>query len=546
MRRLDIAGLLLSVASSAFAQHDHARPPAGGPVRLLQDLGQYTHPVRTRSPEAQRFFDQGLRLAYGFNHDEAERAFREAARLDPSCIMAWWGVALVLGPNINWPMDEEHHRAAWAAISEARKLLPQAAEPEAAYVRALAQRYAADPAADRAQLDRVYATAMRELSQRYPDDPDAAVLFAEALMDLRPWHYWRTDGTPEEGTLEIVEVLETVLKRYPAHPGANHYYIHAVEASPHPERALASAERLRTAVPGAGHLVHMPSHIYMRTGDYAQAAQANAMAAKVDEAYIAAENPQGFYPLMYYAHNVHFLAAASAMDGRYADAKQNADKLYAFAAPGTRKMPMAEFFLPTPVYVAARFQRWNELLAFPEPDTSFAATHALWQFGRALAFAAGGKLNEAHAAQQRFEQESPKVASDTPWGTTNVVGNVLRVAQLVLEARLTEAAGDRPKAIALWKQAVEAQDQLTYDEPEIWYYPTRESLGGALLRAGQAAEAERVFRQDLERHPRNARALFGLWRSLQAQQRSPEAAWVEREFQAAWQHADGTLRVEDL
>lgn len=546
--------LLLSGAAFAATRCDRHPGDAGAALKetspspavpLFDDLGPHHHVITTGSGQAQRYFDQGLRLVFGFNHDEAERAFLEAARLDPECAMAFWGVALTLGPNINMPIDPERNTRAHEAIGKAQELSGRASAPEAAYIRALAARYAPDPAADRAALDRAYAQAMAELSRRYPDDLDAATLYAESLMDLRPWRLWNKDGTPAKGTEEIVSVLESVLERDPAHPGANHYYIHAVEASPHPERALASAKRLERLVPGAGHLVHMPSHVYMRTGDYAGAVRSNQAAAHVDEAYIRATGATGVYPMMYYAHNLHFLAIAAGMEGNSAAAKDAATRLTATLGESIAHMPMAEFMQPTPIYVALRFQHWDEVLRQPDPGATFLTTVALRHFARGVAHAALGDLKTAEADRKELEAVRRRVPADAMFNL-NPCTNVLEVAAAVLEGRLASARGDHPAAIAAWKKAVASEEDLSYDEPPAWYYPVRESLGGELLRAGKPQEAEKVFREDLARTPHNGRSLFGLWRSLVAQKKGQEARTARKEFEAAWRNADVKLRVADL
>ena len=543
------AFLLLAVyAEFGALQAPHGQaPPAGANARppLFEDLGAHSHPVTTAIPEAQRYFDQGLRLLYAFNHDEAERAFREAARLDASCAMAWWGVAAALGPNINLPIDPDRNTKALLAIAQAEVRLGKASEREKHYVRAIRARHSKDPLALRDALDRDYATAMRELKKRFPDDLDAATLYAEALMDLRPWRLWNADGTPAEGTLEIVAVLEDVLRREPGHPGANHYYIHTLEASPFPERALPSADRLPALVPGAGHLVHMPAHIRMRTGDFQGAALANAEAARVDEKYFARFPEKGVYWLMYYNHNLHFQAGAAAMAGRSADAEKVAAQLATNVAPFLKDMPMGEFFMPMPLYVALRFQKWDKVLGVPEPDAAFPASRALRHFGRALAFSAKADAKSAAAEREAFAREQALVPKHAALNL-NPASAVLEMAELTLDARLAAARGERGKALQFWSQAVEAETRLVYDEPPIWYYPPRESLGGELLRAGRFSEAEAVFRDDLRANPRNGRSLFGLMNALQGQKRDGEAALVKKEFEKAWSGADVKLRVEDL
>lgn len=543
-----LATLTLAAAGApAHAPHEAApgAPPAARAVPLFGHLGSQHHVVSTGSDEAQRYFDQGLSLVFGFNHDEAVRAFLEATRLDPECAMAFWGIALALGPNINMALDEEHNARAYEAIQKATLLSAQASEPEVAYIRALATRYSIDPGADRAALDRAYAKAMGDLSRRYPDDLDAATLYAESLMDLRPWQLWDKDGTPAEETGEIVSVLESVLKRDPMHTGANHYYIHAVEASPHPERALPSARRLETLAPGAGHLVHMPAHVYMRTGDFAAAVRSNQVAAEVDEAYIRSMHVTGMYPVMYYGHNLHFLAISAGMAGNSAAARDAATRLAAFLGPVIQDMPMAEFMLPTPIYVALRFQGWDEVLRQPAPGGAFPATAALRHFARGVAHAALKDVQQAEADRKEFDRARGLVPSGAMFNLNTTAG-VLEVAAAVLDARIAAARGNHAPAVTAWKKAVAAEDRLSYDEPPVWYYPVRESLGGELLRAGRPQEAEKVFREDLARNPRNGRSLFGLWQSLAAQKKRQEARTARREFEAAWKSADVELDLSDL
>ncbi len=534
---------LLSIYS-ALAQEHHSSV-AGKPAILMPGLGQHHHTIWTASSEAQRFFDQGLIFVYAFNHDEAGRSFRRAAELDPRAPMPLWGIALAVGPNYNLDVDPEREREAYEAIQKALALAPGAPENERAYVEALAKRYSIDPKADLKKLAVDYKEAMGELAKRYPDDLDAATLYAESMMDLRPWRLWTSDGRPAEGTEEIISVLESVLKRDPQHVGANHFYIHAVEASPHPERALPSAGRLGSLAPAAGHLVHMPAHIYMRTGDYEAAAKSNGVAAQVDRAYIESNGVEGIYPMMYYGHNLHFLAAACGMEGRFADAKEAADRLPALVGPHLKDMPTVEFYMPTPMFILLRFQRWDEILKMSSPETGTNLTYALWRFARGVAFAAKGELQNAENEEQSFAAAEKEVPEGTPFGN-NRAGSILNLAREVLKARIAATRGDRKATLDHWKKAVEMQDALLYDEPPAWYYPVRESLGGAWLRSGRYEEAEKVFRADLEANPRNGRSLFGLWESLKAQKKMADAEWVKRDFEAAWKNADTELRLEDL
>jgi tetratricopeptide (TPR) repeat protein len=512
-------------------------------VPLFDNLGNHQHKVTTSSEQAQRYFDQGLRLVYGFNHDEAERAFREAVRIDPNCAMAWWGIAYTLGPNYNLPMIGDRNQAALEAVQKARALAPGVSEAERAYITAIATRYSADPGSDRAKLDADYSAAMKEVFTRYPDDNDAAVLYAESLMDLKPWQLWTADGKPQAGTEEIVEVLEMVLSREPNHPGANHYYIHATEASPSPERAAPSAERLRTLVPGAGHLVHMPAHVFIRTGDYRGAIEANANAARADEAYFARTKVEGVYPMMYYTHNFQFLSTAAAMVGHCKQALDSASKAAANVQHMAGQDPMAEYVLPWPLYAMSRCSKWDEILGYPQPPDSTPATLAVWHYARGLAHIGKGDLDEARRDRQQLRDAITRVPMDRMLNT-NRAHDLLAIASSVLDARLASAAGDRSGAFGHWTKAIEVQDRLIYDEPPAWYYPVRESLGGEYLRARRYSDAERVFRRDLQINPKNPRSAFGLREALRAQRKNADD--VNAEFQQQWQNAEVELNVDRL
>jgi tetratricopeptide (TPR) repeat protein len=540
MRPLAILFALLAIASSAFAQSK--------PATLMAGLGQLHHPITTRSAEAQRFFDQGLTLVYGFNHEEATRAFRRAAEFDPQAAMAFWGIALASGPCINLDVDATREKTAHEAVQKAISLAARGTESERAYIHALAKRYSADAGTDLKKLDIDYANAMRELSTRYPDDLDAATLYAESLMDLHPWKLWSLDGRPNDGTEETVAVLESVLRRDPNHVGANHYYIHALEASPHPERTLASAKRLETLVPTAGHLVHMPAHTYMRAGDYSAAARSNEAAADVDRIYLRESGTSGsMYDMMYYCHNLHFAAVAYSMEGSFTHAKKTADALVAHAAPMVHDMPTAETYLPTVMFVLVRFHRWEEVMKLPTPDPHLAMTTALWHFARGSAAAAKGQGEMAQAELAKLEAARKEIGADVEFSFFfNKARVFLDLAASVLDARIAEARGDHQRAIEHWKAAVQIQDSLNYGEPPEWFYPVRESLGAAMLLNGEAEQAEGIFRADLEQYPRNPRSLFGLWKSLEAQHKISDAEWVRKEYEAAWKNADVPLYIGDL
>ena len=517
---------------------------AAGTATLLPGLGTTHHPIATRSAEAQKFFDQGLTLVYGFNHDEAIRSFRRAAELDPASPMPLWGVALALGPNINLDVDPAREQEAHETAQRASRLAASAPAAERAYAAALVKRYSNDPKADLKALAVEYKDAMRDLSSQYPDDLDAAALYAESLMDLHPWKLWSNDGKPEEGTETLVAVLESVLRRDPLHVGANHYYIHALEASPWPERALASASRLETLVPLAGHLVHMPSHVYMRTGDYFSALVSNMRAASVDREYFAATNADGVYPLMYYNHNLDFIASAAMMTGQLTEADRAAQLLVQQIRPALSEMPMLQPLAAKPLFVWLRFAKWDNVLALLKPDPHMGILTVLWYFGRSVAFAEKGQTADAERAREGFREAGRTIPPETPWNY-NSTADMLKVMDAVLEGRIARAKSDGAGAVEAFTRAVAAEDSLSYDEPADWYYPVRESLGAALLGTSRLAEAERVFREDLQRNPRNGRSLFGLWQTLIQRGNDAGAARLETEFKEAWKHAEVQLRLAD-
>ncbi|HEX7081500.1 MAG TPA: hypothetical protein VF329_10835 [Gammaproteobacteria bacterium] len=545
------AGLLtvLGQAPSAPAQHaghDSPLPPAA--TELYPGLGDYHFPITTANPEAQAYFDQGIGLLYGFNHDEAARYFRRAAELDPQAAMPYWGLALSIGPNYNdTAVDEARARATYEAVQSAEQRAAGASDLEKAYIAALAKRYPSpDPNSDWLAFHREYSDAMREMVARYPDDLDAATMFAESLMMLRPWQLWTPEGEPAPGTLELVAVLESVLKRNPNHPGANHFYIHAVEASRNLERAIPSAMRLMTLVPGAGHLVHMPGHIFLQTGDYELAAATNVYAAAADKTFVERTDATGIYPLMYWTHNLHFIAYARAQQGRYEEARQAALDMVANVGDGDVEMQMLEGFRLYPLMVDLRFHRWDVILAEPEPDEQRPLSHAFWRYARAMAYAGNGNVREAAAEQRRFERERDRIAPESQYLGNNKAADLLALAAATLDAQLAGARGDSAAEIEAWRRAVSAEAALQYDEPPPWFYPIRQSLAAALLRAGQAVEAEKVFREAIETRPRDGRLLFGLSQALRAQERASEAQLVENQFEEAWRDATTTLTLADL
>ena len=542
-----VAVLCGTLLCGGIAAQEHMSHPAR-PVTMVTGLGDLHHPVSTKNPQAQQFFDQGLRFIYAFNHDEAARSFQHAAELDAKLAIAYWGVAEAVGPNYNDPASADRFKLAHDAIQRAVDLSAGASPSEQAYIQAMAKRFPADPNADLRKAAEDYHDAMREVAKQFPDDLDAATLFAESGMNLHPWGLWHVDGTPEAGTDEIVASLESVLKRDPNHLGAIHYYIHTVEASPNPERALAGANKLAALAPAAGHIVHMPAHIYIRTGDYAAAVKTNEEAAAVDRAYMKATGAQGIYSMMYYSHNLHFIAMCSAMDGNYAEAKKNADLLAAHVGPSVKEMPPLEGFMTIPIAVYIRFHKWEDILKMPQPDASMKTASVFWHFGRGLALAGSGKLAEAEAEYKIVSDAEAATPPDVIFQMpiNNKAKDIMKIAKDVLGAKIAMTKEDNSGAIAMLRDAVAIQDTLKYGEPPDWFFPVRESLGGALLMNGDAAGAEKVFREDLDRNLRNPRSLFGLHQALKAQKRDYDAGFVKKEFDASWKGSGGPLKIEDL
>jgi tetratricopeptide (TPR) repeat protein len=543
MKCLLLALLLLPV--TVFAQHSHPPTKEPAPVALMSGLGDINHPVSTTNAEAQKFFNQGLANIYAFNHEEAVRSFKRATELDPQLAMGYWGMALALGSNYNAQADGPSLLTAYTNLQKAIELAPKASEQDRAYINALAKRYSSDLRADQIKLAVAYKNAMGELSKRYPDDLDAATLYAESMMNLHPWKLWTLDGKPNEDTLEIVAVLEGVLRRNPNHTGANHYYIHAVEASTSADRALPSAERLGRIAPKAGHLVHMPSHVYIRTGDFSKAAQANVAAIAVDREYMTQTGAQGLYTLMYYNHNIHFLASASAHKGRYADSIKAARELEASVDPHLKAMPMLEGFKPYPIVSLVRFGRWDDVLKEPKPDEALKITTAFWHFARGSAYVATNQLENAGSELNALQAIVKGTPADAPLGN-NTAAEILKIAELTLAGKLAFARGDKQAAFDLLNKAAAAEDATYYNEPADWDLPVREVLGALWLSSGDAATAEKVFREELRHHRGNGRALFGLAESLKQQRNSREAQKVTREFQQAWKDADVKLTVNGL
>jgi len=532
------------------------RPPidsgAGDAAPLFEGLGSYRREIRTSSDEARRHFDQGWILYQGFNHAEARRSFRRAAELDPSCAMAWWGLALAHGPHINnMAMDEDSSRAAHEAVAKAASLLPAAGEEggdgvEAALVGALARRYAWPPPEERRKLDEAWADALGAVHERFRGDVDVAVLYAESLMDLRPWDLWSPEGEPRPETPRIVAVLEGALAARPDHPLANHLYIHALEASPEPGKALAAADRLRDLVPGSAHLVHMPSHIDIRLGRYAEAVEANERAIAADRRYLERANPRGLYS-MYRAHNYHFLVYAAMFRGQSELALRRAREIgEVLPREEVLAMPaVLEAFLATPYHVLVRFGRWEEILALPPPPADYPMTTAIWRYARGLSLSTLGRIDEATAEAAAFERAAAAVPESSFVGN-NPSRVVLDVGRAMLAGELEYRRGGHDRAFELLREAVRRDEALRYDEPWGWMQPAAHALGALLLEQGRTEEAERVYRADLERHPGNGWSLHGLAECLRRRGASEEAAGVEARLAKSWEAADVPLRASCL
>jgi predicted Zn-dependent protease len=512
----------------------------------MPGFGDVQHTVSTANDEAQKFFNQGLALCYGFNHNEGERAFRKAVELDPKMAMAWWGVAYAVGPNYNLPVDEQREKIAFAASQKAKALAADATQQERDYIDAVATRYNDVKNPDYQKLQQDYADAMKALSQKYPDDLDAATLYAESLMNLHPWKLWDKQGNPNEGTEEIVRTLKSVLQSDPNHIGANHFYIHAVEASNQPEKANDSAHRLAGLAPASGHLVHMPAHIFIRTGEHEASEKTNVAAAQADEDYLKATGAQGVYPMMYYTHNLHFIAVENAFLGRYVESIAAANKVQKHVAPMVKEMPIADGFYEMPLLIMVRFRRWKEILQATTPDPSLPYSNGMWHYARGMAFAGTGKLAEARKELATLAKMQAEIASAAARHNSPNSERVGKIMQHQLEAKIALGTKDRSTAITFLCEAVAVEDTLDYMEPPDWFAPARETLGGILLQTGKATEAEQVFREDLKRNPRNPRSIFGLAKALTAQGKKADAKAQEQAFESAWKNADVRMKAGEL
>ncbi len=524
----------------AGCQHPHIEQSLTG-AKLFDGFDGYHRPIDTSSEKAQRWFDQGLQLAYGFNHAEAIRSFREAAALDPDSPMPWWGIAYSMGMNINDPvMTEERWRAAWQAAREAQRRAGSASAVETALVEAVVARYTWPPPAEQRTLDEAYAAAMERAWKAHPGDPDVGALYAESLMDLQPWDYWTNEGAPKGRIEEVVEVLETVQAAHPGHPGAAHFYIHAVEAA-YPEKAEAAADRLADLVPGAGHIVHMPSHIYVRVGRYADAADINTRAVATDRAYFkTAPEPDLYW--IYFAHNLHFLAYASMMEARYDSAIRAARELERDIPPHVVEKygSLIEGIMATTFHVQVRFGRWEDILAEPPRSDARLVTQAVRHYARGIAYAVTGRIEEARSEVAAFESAAAAIPGDW-WVFNNKVDTVLPIARAMLQGEVAFREGLHDSAFASLRRAVAAEDALVYDEPPAWMLPVRHSLGALLMSAGHFEEAERVYREDLERNAGNGWSILGLREALAAQGRTVEAMEVGSLLAGAWRRSDVTV-----
>lgn len=540
----DMKGMSMGLPPMPAIYGGQADKP-GAPV--FGNLGDH-HMKVTATPEAQKFFDQGVRLLFGFNHAEAIRSFREGARQDPDCAMCWWGVAFALGSNINLPMQDDAVGPAWQALKNAQAGASKVTPKEQAWIAALGKRYAESKTADRNKLNADFAAAMGELARQYPDDVDVQTFWVESMMDTQPWDYWEADAkTPKGHAAAIVATLEQVMAKAPNHPGALHLYIHAVEASTTPERAEPAADRLLKLMPAAGHIVHMPSHIYYRVGRYADAAAANEAAAKVDEDYIAACRAQGFYPAGYYGHNIHFLWTSAEMEGRYQTAIDASRRLVkAVDAPNlSKQMSIAELYNFTPVVTLLRFGKYREILAEPAPDKLLQLDTAMWLYAQAFAQANTGDLKAAQASRTKIAALQ-KIKFDKYVAFNVPAEAMIPVALASVDGEIARKSGDLPGAIAHFRKAQELERALPYTEPAYWHRPVAHLLGAALLEAGKPAEAEAVFKDSLHHYRRDGWALMGLAKALQAQGKSEEAMQIGREFAEAWRRADTSISTSRL
>lgn len=529
---LFILTLHLLLPAAVCAQEAFSYTPR---MELLPGWGEIHHPVTTQNREAQQFFDQGLAMLYSFAYEGAYRSFQKAAELDPQLAMAYWGMALAMHPSINGKITAQQEASAYQLIKKAMTLASRASTKEQEYIQALAERYSNAPDPDYLLLDRQYSQAMKKLSHLYPDDPDAAALFAESVLVLNPWNQWTLDGQPNEGTLEVVEILKSVLKKDPEHTGANHYYIHAIEASPHPEDGLKSADVLRNVAPASGHLLHMSSHIYFLLGEFSAAVESNLRAIAAEKVYAQQLGMNNYFPAHYY----HMLVNAYSMEGRFNDAMLAAAELSKFFDGNEHRT-----FILT-LLLLQRFHRWQEILQFPQPSPQLAVTTAVWHAARAMAYAALGSISEAYKEKQLFMKSLQNLPPNTLMGF-NKTEKIMKIEEYVLDASLAKALHQNQTMLESLQKAIEEEDSLAYSIPPDWPYPVREILGGELLREKKYQEAEIVFRKELKKHPQSGRALFGLMESLKGEGKYDELSLLQKDYEKAWKNADKPLTVGDL
>ena len=537
--------LLLLAAKISLPQHEMKSSSDVKDVRLIPGLGSYSFKVSTDNELAQKFFDQGLTLIYAFNHEEAIRSFKKAASIDHDLAMAYWGIAFSLGPNYNLPADNEQRKNAYKYLKKAIKHRKHATEKETDFINALSKRYSGNLSRDQSELNKDFRTAMKSVYDKYPDDPDAGTIYAESMMVLKPWQLWDNNGNPAEGTLEIVSVLEGVLKKTSNHPGANHYYIHAVEASKDPGKALNSAVILKTLVPAAGHLVHMPAHTLFRIGDYSGASDANIAAIKSDENYITVYNPAGIYPVMYYNHNINFLSVSRMFEGKYNESINEAKKIESNTREMMNEMQMLESFHANPLMILIAFNKWDEILYYKAPEYGLNTYSSIVHFARGIAFAAKNNAAEADNELILFEESKSKVKPEDVIGTNSAV-NILNLAGKILSANILLSKSDTAGALALLTEAKGMEDKINYDEPPDWYPSVRLNLGKILFSSRKYIEAENIFREDLKKYPHNGRGLFGLYQSLKEQNKTDEAEKYYQEFNDAWKNSDFILTMDNL
>lgn len=544
MKRI-ILVLMMLITGISYSQHDMKTSTEKSDAELIPGLGNYSFKVSTDEKLAQKFFDQGLTLIYAFNHDEAIKAFKKAAEIDPELAMAYWGVAFSLGPNYNLPTDDEKRKMAYKYLKKAVKHSKHASKKEKDFINALSKRYSKDLSIDQSELNKNFRYAMKSLYQKYPEDPDAGTIYVESMMVLKPWQLWDNQGNPAEDTEEIVSVLEKILKDNPNHPGANHYFIHAVEASKDPGKALNSAIVLKTLVPAAGHLVHMPAHTLFRIGDYEGASQSNIDAIKSDEKYISEYKPAGFYPAMYYNHNINFLSVSRMMEGRFDESFKEAEKIEKNTGQIINEMQMLESFHANPVMILISFNKWDNILNYNAPEKGVNTYSSLIHFARGLAFAKKGQTEEAEKEFLLFAERKSLVKPEDVIGN-NSAQSILDLAEKVLNANILISKQDKTGAAELFKEAVKLEDKVNYNEPPDWYPSVRLSLGKLLFSENKFEEAEAVFREDLKKYPHNGRGLFGLHESLKAQNKTEESEKIYNEIQKAWKNADFVLTMENL